>query len=62
MACSPTRLASFVLGASLCFAGMTAVAADSEPRVPDSYTLREWHEQEGIPTDELAGVMQDDAC
>ncbi|HEX2854079.1 MAG TPA: two-component regulator propeller domain-containing protein [Opitutaceae bacterium] len=34
-------------------------AAAAEPFAPPSYTLREWHEEEGLPTDELAAVVQD---
>ncbi len=60
MARFPTPSASFVFGASLFFASLTVVAPAAEPRAPDSYTLREWHEQEGLPTDELAGVVQDE--
>ena len=27
--------------------------------VPTEYTLREWHEQDGLPSDEMTGVLQD---
>ena len=29
-------------------------------RAPTEYTLREWHEQDGLPSDEMTGVLQDE--
>ncbi|MBE2213578.1 MAG: hypothetical protein IAE82_06880 [Opitutaceae bacterium] len=33
--------------------------AESATKIPREYTLREWHEKAGLPSEELAGVVQD---
>ncbi|HWA27417.1 MAG TPA: two-component regulator propeller domain-containing protein [Lacunisphaera sp.] len=36
-----------------------ATPAETPPHAPGEYALREWHEQDGLPSDELTAVLQD---
>lgn len=54
----PRPVARLIASALLCVVILT-VASAAIPPTPNEYTLREWHEQDGLPSDELTGVQQD---
>lgn len=58
MACSPTPLLWRALGSLSLISGLACLASAAESRAPAGYTLREWHEQDGLPSDELVSVAQ----
>lgn len=54
---APSRLLLFAAVALVTIAATPA----AEMRAPAAYSPREWHEQDGLPAEELAGVAQDEA-
>jgi signal transduction histidine kinase/ligand-binding sensor domain-containing protein len=59
MARSPYPSVRFLFCAFILTGGLIAGAFAAESRAPKNYTLREWHEADGLPSDDLAGVVQD---